>query len=254
MNKKILLLSIALAIVAFGAYYSYNNFKKPVKVVEIKDSPLSILTQNVSETFTEGSDWYDTKIQYPKNSQKVSDLIFANYNEYLKDTGVKNYASLAEAKEGLQINVDGLQYAYSAEYSLATSTNSVSYIYQIYTFTGGAHGSTIVYPITLNENQEIVTAEQVLPSDKLTKVSKLAYADLLKQKRERMKSYGSMTESEITDAIKDDTFLLDGTKPTRENYSVVWPEGDDLVISFGQYQVGPYAEGIYEVRIPKSSI
>ena len=137
---------------------------------------------------------------------------------------------------------------------IATSTNTISYVYEIYNFTGGAHGSTVVYAITEDDKQQIIPIEQILPTDKLPKIAKIAEADLKKQKYERMKSYGTMSEKEMEVAQKNDDFLAEGVKPTRENYSVAWYDGDDVVISFGQYQVASYAEGLFEVRIKKSEI
>ena len=68
-----------------------------------------------------------------------------------------------------------------------------------------------------------------------------------------MKSYG-MSAKDIDESLKDTTWLKEGTNPVRDNYSHVWIDGENIVISFGQYQVGPYVEGVYEVKIPKSEI
>lgn len=240
-------------LVLFSIYFSYNKFNTPVQKKEIKDSPFSILLKNATDTFTESTEWYETSIHYPKNNTKIRDQIFQLYADFSKETEIKKYTNLAEAKEGLQINVEGLKYSFTADFKIATSTNSITYIYQIYTFTGGAHGATQIFPITENEKQEIVTASQILPDDKLLKVSKLAESNIRIQKKERMKSFG-MSDKDITESLKSDTFIKEGTKPIRENYNSVWLEGDNLVISFGQYQVGPYAEGIYEVKLSKESV
>lgn len=255
MKSKFLIIGILFfGLLAGGIYFSYETFNKPIETKEFKDSPFSIWTKNEVENFTETTEWYETKIDYPKNNQKVRDLVFNIYEDYLKETGVKTYTDFAQAKEGLQINVEGLKYAFMAEYKIATSSNTISYVYKIYNFTGGAHGGTTVNPITFNENQEIVPIEQILPETKLAAVAKLAETDLRKQKSERMKSYGNMSAKEIEEYLKDDDFLSEGIKPTRDNYSAAWFDGDNIVIVFQQYQVGPYAEGIYEVKIPKNSL
>lgn len=253
MKKYLLLLLVVLACIG-GVYLSYRHFNKPLKTTEIKDSPFSILMQNATDTFAESTDWYDVKIDYTKNNQKISDLIFQKYQDFQKDTGIKNYTNLKDAKEGLQLNVEGMKYNFYATYKLATSSNSISYVYEIYTYTGGAHGGTAVYPITLDDTLQIIPVEKILPDASLQKVSALCRANIIKQKRERMKSYGSMTDKEIDEALKDDTFIDEGVKPTRDNYSNVWIDGDSVVVSFGQYQVGAYAEGMFEVKIPKSEI
>jgi hypothetical protein len=253
MNKnKYLALSVTLLLL-LGISYSYYVFKKPIKVTEIKDSPFSILLQNASTTFVEETDWYEAKIGYPINNDKVKTDVFNKWYDFAKETQIKEYNDLTSAKEGLQINVDGLKYSFFAEYRITTSTDTISYIYQIYNFTGGAHGSTAVYAITENKDQQIVPIETILPTDKLGKVAKIAEADLKKQKADRLRSFGT-SEADVAAIMKNDSFLAEGVKPTRENYSVAWYDGDDVVISFGQYQVASYAEGMFEVRIPRKDI
>lgn len=253
-NRKYTLIIIGVLSIALGISYSYYIFNKPVKVTEIKDSPFSILLENSTTTFTESTDWYDTKITYPVNNQKISDKIFKIWTDFAKETTIKDYTNLTDAKAGLAINVEGLKYSFYADYKIATSTDTISYVYMIYEFTGGAHGNTTIHAITENSKQEIIPVEQILPTEKLPTIAKIAEAEIRKQKTDRMKSYGNMTEKEIAEYIKNDSFIAEGVKPTRDNYSVAWYDGDDVVISFGQYQVASYAEGLFEVRIPKEKI
>jgi len=254
MNKKTSLAISLVLLLILSISYSYYIFHKPVKEIDIKDSPFSILLENSTTTFAEGTDWYDAKIVYPKKNQKVTDQIFKMWQDFATETQIKNYTNLKDAKEGLAINVDGLRYSFYADYEIATSTNTISYVYEIYNFTGGAHGGTSIVAITENEKQEIIPIEQILPTEKLVKVAALAKTDLIKQKADRMRSYGNMSEKDIAAVQKNDTFLDEGVKPTRENYSVAWYDGDDVVISFGQYQVASYAEGMFEVRIPTGTL
>jgi len=253
MNKKnILLISVSLILVS-GIGFSYYTFNKTVPVVEIKDSLFSTYLKNKSETFTENTDWYEVKINYPKDNQKVRDQIFEQYNNFIKENRLKEFTDAKTAREALGIQDSEITYAFSAEYKMVSSQNTISYVYQIYTFTGGAHGATVIYPITYNDKLELLTVEKILPDNILDKVAKLALVDILKQKKERLKSSG-MSDKDIEEMFKDDSWLSEGTSPTRDNYNSVWYDKEDVVINFGQYQVGPYAEGMYEVRIPFASI
>lgn len=253
MKNKYLLLATGALVLGIGIWFSYYNFHKIIPTKEIKDSPFSILMQNATDTFAESTDWYEAKIEYPKNNQKIRDQVFSMWEDFAKENELKKYNNLAEAKEGLQINVDGLKYGFFANYSLATSSNTISYIYEIYNFTGGAHGSTTVIPITLDANLNTIPINKILPDEKLEKISKLALADLKKQRVQRLKD-ANMSESDIKSMLSNDTWMEEGTKPTRENYNSVWFDGDNLVISFGQYQVASYAEGIFTVKIPLSEL
>lgn len=251
-NKNILFIVLLLILVS-GIGFSYYHFNKQIPVTEIKDSLFSQFLNDKKEKFTESEEWYDVSIEYPKDNQKIRDIIFEQWNAFAKESKLKDFKTFAEAKEELQLNVEGMKYSFNSEYSLATSTDTISYVYQIYTFTGGAHGGTDIFPITLNQKLEILTPENILPDDKLKKVSEIAYKDIIRQKKERLKEYG-MSDKEINENLQDSTWVKEGTDPKRENYSSVWFDGGDLVISFGQYQVGSYAEGIYEVRIPKTEL
>ncbi len=251
-NTKLIIL-IAVVVVALGVGFSYYTFHKALPQIDIKDSPFSVYLQDNKETFVENTEWYEAKVEFPKNNQKVRDAILAKWNDFEKENQLKTYKNFAEAKEGLQLNVEGMKYTFTATYKLVQGSSTVSYVYQIYSFTGGAHGATVMFAMTFNENLEVISAERILPSSSLEKVSALAYDDLVRQKTERMRSY-PMTDKEIKESLKDNSWLMEGTAPTRDNYSVVWQEGANLVISFGQYQVGPYVEGIYEVKIPLTSI
>jgi hypothetical protein len=253
MNKKNILIICIFLVLLVGIGFSYYTFNKTVPVVEIKDSLFSTYLKNKSETFTENTDWYEAKIDYPKDNQKVRDQIFEQWNNFVKENKLKDFTDAKAAREALGIQDSEITYAFSAEYKMVSSQNTISYVYDTYTFTGGAHGASNIYPITYNDKLELLSVDKLLPDDKLEKVAKLAYADILKQKKERLKSSG-MSEKEIEKSLKDESWLSEGTSPTRDNYSSVWYDKEDIVINFGQYQVGPYAEGMYEVRIPFSSI
>lgn len=259
MKKNIIIFAILsfLILLAVGVA-TYRNFIRPIKINNLDNNEFSFYLQNENANkkhFEEITDWYEAKIDYPSNNQIVSDKIFGIWNDFAKENQIKNYTNLADAKKGLGINVDGLKYSFIAEYRIATSTNYITYVYTIYNFTGGAHGSTTIVPITLNKKNEVVSVEEILPKAKLETVSKLAKIKIVTEKKKRLAEFGGMTFKEITDTIKNDSFIDEGVAPTRENYNTLWPVGDgDVMVDFGQYQVGPYAEGIYEILLKKEEI
>lgn len=252
-NKKYVLIILSVLLLSIGIYYSYITFNGPIKITETKDSPFSILLENEKETFEENTDWYEAKIVLPKNNKFVSDQLLKMWSYFEKENELKKYKNLDEAKVGLRLNVDGLKYGFNADYKIVTASGTITYIYTIHTFTGGAHGATSIYPISFNNRMDWLQADRILSKDLLEKVSALAYEDLLKQKKSRLTENG-MTTKEVADTLKDASWIQEGTVPTRDNYNAVWYEGDDLVIAFQQYQIGPYAEGVYEVRIPLSKL
>lgn len=250
-KKKILSIVLLILIVVAGTLFYRSH--KTLSPVEIKKSLFALFLKNNSETFKEKTDWYEVSIEYPKDNQKVKDEIFKMWDDFAIENQLKEFKTYEEAKKALQLNAEGSKYVFNTKYELVHSPKTISYIYTVYTFTGGAHGATNIHPITFNEELQYLSPERILPDSLLAKVSALCYDDLARQKKERLKSSG-MSEKEIDASIKDNSWLIEGTNPTRDNYSNVWYDGDDMVVSFGQYQVGPYVEGIYEVRIPMSKL
>lgn len=250
--KKYTLLLVTLATLVTG-FVIYYNFFKPINTVEVKIVDFTQLRKSPKKLMTEEKDWYSLKLEYPENNMTVSDAIFSDLNAFANEFYLKRYKNFEEAAKELGLSSKDMKYTYSGEYETKESKDYFTYVYTIYTFTGGAHGSTIIKPITVGGNGAIVDVETILPLKNLEKISKLAEVEIWKQKKERMKE-GGMSDKEINESVKNDTFVKEGVAPIRENYSSVWFDGDNLVISFGQYQVGPYSEGIYEVKIPRSEL
>lgn len=253
-----LAIGVTIAAIIAAGIYSYKTFVAPIKTHEIKDPTFSIYLENKKKVFEESSDWYETKITYPEQNERAANFVFTMWNDFARENQLKKYKNLAEAKKELGLNVDGAKYGFTADYKLVegktlTGSSTLAYVYTVYTFTGGAHGSTQIIAFTQDEFGKTIGIEEILPKVKLDKIAKLSYENLLKQRRERMKSF-NMTDKEIAESLKDDSWLKEGTAPTRENYSVAWLDGNDIVISFGQYQIASYAEGIFEVRIPADEI
>ena len=83
---------------------------------------------------------------------------------------------------------------------VATNQGEMGYGQQMnpnvdYTFTGGAHGATNIAAFTVDEYGRVYNINEILPDDKLAKVSEYAYADLTKQRREKLENSGQKFES-----------------------------------------------------------
>lgn len=261
-NIKIKIVSlIGIVAVAAAAYYSYTTFVGPIKTKEIKDPTFSIYLENKEKTFEESTDWYEVKIKYPEQNNSAASFVFDQWNAFAREFQLKKYKSRSEAAEELGLG-DMLEQKYSfiADYKLVEGgtlfgTSTLTYVYTVYTYTGGAHGSTAIAAYTINEYGKVYTIEEILPENKLAKISDYIFAEIQKQRKERLSGGESgLNKKEIEELMKDETWAKEGTKPIRENYSVAWPQGNDIVVSFGQYQVGSYAEGMFEVKIPKKML
>lgn len=126
------------------------------------------------------------------------------------------------------------KYDFTVSTKVATSTNTVTYIIEVYSFTGGAHGGTEVGTFTYDKEGKFVTLDSVLEGDYLTTLSALS----------RKYFYDILGESS----------LKSGTEPKQENFSSWYLTQANIIFIFGQYSVGPYSFGIQEFSIPKTSI
>lgn len=107
-----------------------------------------------------------------------------------------------------------------------------------YSFTGGAHGSFSHQALVFDrERGEPIPPAELFraDSDWLGRLSELSFARLSRR--------------EPFAAEPDDDWLRNGTAPEADNYQVLLPLADGLLVIFGQYQIGPYAIGIFDVLL-----
>ncbi len=106
-------------------------------------------------------------------------------------------------------------------------------------FTGGAHPNPTFYLLMLDPT----TGQRVAVSDLFT--PRVNYLERLSEvSRLQLKN-------DPDNLMGDSEWVNTGTEPKRENFALVWPEGEDLVIMFPPYQVAPYAAGPQELRVPQ---
>jgi hypothetical protein len=110
----------------------------------------------------------------------------------------------------------------------------VALFVQGYDYRGGAHGLPILDVLYFDSQskQPLKQEELLVPG---------AYESLSKLSRKGLESQGFAS---------DDDWMLAGTEPSPENFQIVVPTKDGLVIHFSSYQVAPYSAGVPSVTIP----
>lgn len=164
-KKRLILIGLMVLVLLFGGFYYRSH--KTLSPSEIKKSLFSLFLKNNSETFTEKTDWYEVSIEYPKDNQKVKDEIFQMWEDFAKENQLKDFKTYEEAKKALQLNAEGSKYVFNTTYELVHSPKTISYVYTVYTFTGGAHGATNIHPITFNQELQYLSPERILPDSLL---------------------------------------------------------------------------------------
>lgn len=137
------------------------------------------------------------------------------------------------------IQVQGLGgeriYTLLMDYDEYESASTVSYVYHMYADTPGAHPN--VYYRTFVFQKE--TGKELRLDDLFVTD---AYLQVLSE-MSRAKIRATIGES-----VSDD-MLLAGTTPDADNFQNFYLSGDELVIIFPPYQVGPWAAGTQEARL-----
>ena len=167
-----------------------------------------------------------------KNKEYESELNMSTEEEV--SNAIKSFDALAlEAKETLP---KGVKSALNITQKIKRNTTDlISFITEIYTYTGGAHGTTVWEPKTIDVTSEnphnLKLGELFSDKEYLSKLNAIIN-DMVKENPEK---YGELwAKPEIT-AENENRFYLTDT---------------DLVIFFPPYELSYYAKGFNEFPIP----
>ena len=199
--------------------------------------PLSVYAKDKDKNKKKGIS-YEADIDYPVfekepllNAQ-VSDIVQKNLEAF------NNEFFSAEAPAYPQVFEFDIDSS-----SVYEDTNHISFLLTVYQFTGGAHGSTTLIPITYSkQTKKLLSLEEAVQparKDWLAPLSTEARKQLNAQvKKQKFSS--------------DEDWINKGTEPTKENFAIFKLEKNSVRIIFSQYQVGPYASGMPEIVVPRS--
>lgn len=190
-----------------------------------------------SFTLKEETNSYSIHVNYPHSGDKKIEALLRNYIDDYVISFKKDF------KEKLSPNWKNNLYI-SYERS-NFSKNIVSYIFYIYTFTGGAHGNTSIITKNFNiETLDEINLNSVFEEDEnyLEKISKITINHL---------KDNLISEDATSDSIKfSEEWIEEGASQKKENYQRFTLTPKEIVFYFEQYQVAPYSDGVQEVRIP----
>ena len=199
--------------------------------------PLSVYAKDKDKNKKQGIS-YEADIDYPVfekepllNAQ-VSDIVQKNFEAFNSEF----FSAEAPAyPQAFEFDIDSS--------SVYEDTNHISFLLTVYQFTGGAHGSTTLIPITYSkQTKKLLSLEEAVQparKDWLATLSTEARKQLNAQvKKQKFSS--------------DEDWINKGTEPTKENFAIFKLEKNSVRIIFSQYQVGPYASGMPEIVVPRS--
>lgn len=255
-HKQKVLIAVGTLIVAFigiVAWYLFVSPKAFAPTAEVSPTATTTLTATPQgpSHITENAAYYDIDLTYPSVTPLASVSAKANENAVaqmrlemqniaakFKENG--NFANLSH--DDIQIiGLDQRKYALGSEYKTYTGTRTVSYVFEIYEDTLGAHPN--VYSRTFTYDTR--TGAQVTLKDLF-----LPSIPYLERVSNRVRSDLPGIIRDISGFEGDPSMITSGTTPTTENFAWFYVSGKNLVLIFPPYQVGPYALGTVTDTIP----
>ncbi len=185
---------------------------------------------------------YSINIVYPQIKSGVNIRVAAAINSVMEKDAQKMAADFRKsyAEESQDMNPEIPDWSFDAGYKVVYETPGILVFRQEgYDYRGGAHGSPITEAFTF----DLVTGKR------------LTLADWYKDGYLKILSDVSRAHLQADkDLLGDPAWIISGTKPDLDNFSVVYPTAKGMLIVFPAYQVAAYASGQPEVLVPYSKL
>ncbi len=188
----------------------------------------------VRETATTSN--YTLDLSYPESSSTVLPDVY-KFIQSEKNGFIENFNDLSQ-KDIEIMGLDRSPWNLIINTKVITSAKTVSYIIEVYSYTGGAHGITSVTSFTYDASNKRLGVEDIFKPDFSL------YTNLSNKARAYFKDKFKKGEASSID---------DGTKPEAQTFSTWYVTDSDIVFIFGQYSIGPYALGIQEFPLSRSA-
>ncbi len=259
-TKNNIIFVIVIFILAF-AYFVNNKNKRIIETEPVKT--IDSVATTTEFTIKESTDFYDIDAVYPdepldkdhimeKEIKKVVD--FAK-EDWKNDGDVYNTEKEISTKypdRPMTKYLLGITYEKFESKMLET----VTYVFEEYTFTGGAHGNTVIETYTFDKNGkvEIESFLKLKENNNDIYLTKLLEPKLKVVLGNEYFNLNMLKEGLGLSLLKSDGITIDPKKNTDgfsfdSNFKkfIILDEGIKFI--FGQYQVAPYVAGNPEVML-----
>ncbi len=242
MNTKKLIIYISCLLVALMGVFGYWYYGvSQVKAPEVVETP---------RVFTKETDAVTINITYPTIPGATEGVARANL---ALQTALDKRIAEFEKEADISMRVDtgfpkDIKSSVTGSPAVEEKNNRyVALVMGMEWYTrGAAHPAHTmdVYVYDYKADKLLSTEDLFLPgADYLPKLSRLAREDLRAQAQEGDMGFNY-----------NESMVEDGTLPRKENFSLMLPLKDGLMIYFTEYQVAPYAAGPQQVVIPYSKL
>ncbi|MEC0227314.1 stalk domain-containing protein [Paenibacillus alba] len=223
-------LPLRLLLEQMGYQIGYKDQNHVVSITKIQENELTLTNKSDSKKITDNQ---NITIDYPQIEGWANSAASAKINAFIQSE-IEKYKDAANK----ELSKSGNVYPYSLDVNYQITYNQkhkLSLYFEVYTFTGGAHGSTShdAHTFDLDTGNEL-SLQQVTSNN--TNYKTIINQEITKQLKERQ------LESDLLEpfeSIRDDQgFYL---------------KDDMVVVYFGLYEYVPYVLGILEFPIPLSA-
>ncbi len=240
--KKILIVLIVLGLLAGGFYFLKNKKTSIVEEtpeIEIKSREIVFEKQKIKEVSPDKNE--EINISYPlimKPAGEADEKINKEIKDFVDSVLAETKKNFKEFQDDPYLKDSATPLSLVVEYVVNgnTSLDVTNVMFEIYTYSGGAHGITSVkYFVFDNKTGDVLSLKDVfVGSDYLDTLSKLSILEI-ERIDPGLKTYNSATE---------------GTSPKQENFENFALADSGFKIKFADYQIGPYVAGRLEIIIP----
>lgn len=250
MVTKNILILLAVVSVLGGAWWLTAQYStqplEPQKEEEASDLVFTATPEG--RHYAESTDLYSIDITYPTAPNAV---IQARVDEIVReevDRFKRENIDLIDAQEADRLRQQGRHYELIVEHkAFYTRGAFISYEFDIYLDTGGAHPNAFYRTATFRESGEELLLEDLFVSGApyLTRLSEEAYPMVVEVLRARV-------GGEVTPDMEDTVRI--GTSPSPEALQFFYLKDGELHLLFPPYQVAAYAAGSFDIAIPLSEL
>jgi hypothetical protein len=248
MSKKTILIAIValVIVIAGGAWYFNNNPLGPS------------LSYTVIETgdrqHKENTDYYTVQVNYPDKTplatrgswgaeKRAEATIASTLDELISQFKQAGNVDNLSQEEKDRLNKSGIKYSLNIGYHTYSSGNFVSYEFDIFMDTGGAHPNNLYRTLVFDMKGNTVSLDSLFTSsDYLDRISTAATTQVQNQLRQKIGGDPSAS------------FVAEGTTAKIENFSNFVIDSDRIRIFIPPYQAAAYAAGSFEVQIPFADV
>lgn len=253
-TRGIVLVAIVLALIAAGAFLAFRPSGSAPYMPPPQEASLL-----PSKNLEDSGPYHEITLTYPSHvalrsaaSRAAKASAEAVIDAWVKETAATFKANAnIDALSAEDIRMQGLdkgrKYVMKAAYEEYAGPATISYVFEVYEDTLGAHPNAYYRSFTFDATTgtELRIADLFEGTSYLETLSRVSREMLVPQ-------IAKMTD--VPEEELDTSYIESGTTPDQNNFQVFYLTSTDLVIVFPPYQVGPWVLGTQTVTIPRAEL